>query len=431
MARRVPLVALFAADAISVTGNILALVAIPWFVLELTGSAALTGVTAFFSALASVLAAFFGGVLVDRIGFRRMSVLADLASAAAIAVIPLIQLTVGIQPWQLMILVFLGALLDAPGTAARSSMLPDLAHVAGTSLERATGLSQAVRRGSIFVGAPLAGVLIVVIGTQGVFILDAVSFVVSAALIGFLTPAIAYHEAPDQAGVEDAAPEASGAAEVARSGRRRYLDDLLVGVRFLWTDRLLRAIVLTVMVTNFLDSPLLSVVLPVYVYEVYGSSVDLGLLFGAFGAAALVGAIGYSIVGQRLPRRLTFATAFVVVGLPMWILAFQPSFAVALIAFLVIGIAAGPINPIISTVIFERVPRHMRGRVTSAVTAGAFVAIPLGMLVFGYVSEEFGVIAAVVLIASGYLAITLATFINPAYREMDRVRPPVAATVQG
>jgi predicted MFS family arabinose efflux permease len=352
-------------------------------------------------------------------------------------VIPLIQLTVGIQPWQLMILVFLGALLDAPGTAARSSMLPDLAHVAETSLERAAGLSQAVRRGSIFVGAPLAGVLIVLIGTQGVFILDAVSFVVSAALIGFLTPAIAYHEAPDQAGAEDAVPQASGAAEVnaaaetARSGRRRYLDDLLVGVRFLWTDRLLRAIVLTVMVTNFLDSPLLSVVLPVYVYEVYGSSVDLGLLFGAFGAAALVGAIGYSIVGQRLPRRLTFATAFVVVGLPMWILAFQPSFAVALIAFLVIGIAAGPINPIISTVIFERVPRHMRGRVTSAVTAGAFVAIPLGMLVFGYVSEEFGVIAAVVLIASGYLAITLATFINPAYREMDRVRPPVAATVQG
>ena len=128
--RRLPLFALFAADAISVTGNVLALVAVPWFVLELTGSAALTGITAFFSALASLLAAFFGGALVDRVGFRRMSVLADIASAAAIVAIPIIELTVGIEPWQLMILVFLGALLDAPGTAARSSMLPDLAELA-------------------------------------------------------------------------------------------------------------------------------------------------------------------------------------------------------------------------------------------------------------------------------------------------------------
>jgi MFS family permease len=345
-----------------------------------------------------------------------MSVVADIASAAAIAVIPLIHLTVGIEPWHLMIFVFLGALLDAPGTAARTSMLPDLAQLAGTSLERATGLSQAVRRGATFVGAPIAGVLILVVGTQGVLILDAVSFLVSAALIGLLTPPIAYHEASD----EPTADEPADGVTAARSGLRRYLDDLLVGLQFLWRDRLLRAIVLTIMVTNFLDSPLLLVVLPVYAFEVYGSSVDLGLLVGAFGLAALVGAVGYSFVGERLPRRLTFATAFVVVGLPIWTLALQPPFAVALIAFLVVGIAAGPINPIISTVMFERVPRHMRGRVTGAVTAGAWVAMPLGMLLFGFISEQFGVITAILIIAAGYLAITLATFVNPAYREMDR-----------
>src|SRR5688500_12975185 len=176
MGRRVPLLALYAADAISVTGNVMALVAIPWFVLELTGSAALTGVTAFFSTLAAVIAAFFGGTLVDRVGFRAMSVISDLASSLAIAAIPLLFLTVGVQPWMLMALVFLGALLDAPGTAARSSMLPDLATLSGTPIERAASVSQAVRRGAILVGAPLAGVLIVAIGTPGVLLLDAVSF---------------------------------------------------------------------------------------------------------------------------------------------------------------------------------------------------------------------------------------------------------------
>ncbi len=420
--RRLPLIALFAADAISVTGNVLALVAVPWFVLELTGSAALTGITAFFSALASLLAAFFGGALVDRVGFRRMSVLADIASAAAIVAIPIIQLTVGIEPWQLMILVFLGALLDAPGTAARSSMLPDLAELAQTPLERAAGLSQAVRRGAILVGAPIAGGLIVIIGTQGVFLIDAVSFLVSAVLIGVLTPAIAYHE-PSADEDAEAAAEAAAELESPRSGRRRYMDDLLIGLRFVWKDRLVRAIVLTVMVTNFLDSPLLGVVLPVYVKEVYGSSVELGLLFGIFGGAALLGAIGYGMIGPRLPRRLTFAVAFVIVGLPFWVLALQPPFGIALVAFFIVGLAAGPINPIISTVIFERVPRHVRGRVMSSITAAAFVAMPLGMLVFGFISQQFGVITAIVIIAASYLAVTLATFVNPAYREMDRPPP--------
>ena len=59
---RRPLVALLVADAISLTGNAMGFVAIPWFVLETTGSATLTGV---------------GGAIVDRLGFRRTSVLAD------------------------------------------------------------------------------------------------------------------------------------------------------------------------------------------------------------------------------------------------------------------------------------------------------------------------------------------------------------------
>jgi MFS family permease len=385
----------------------MALVAIPWFVLELTGSAALTGVAAFFSTLAAVVAAFFGGTLVDRVGYRAMSVISDVASAVAIAAIPAIHLSIGIEPWMLMALVFLGALLDAPGTSARFSMLPDLVTLAGMPLERATSLAQAVRRGATLVGAPLAGVLIVVIGTQGVLLLDAVSFLISAALVGLLIPSLKYHE---EAG-EDGEPPI----------KRSYLADLRAGLRFVWQDRLIRAIVLTIMLTNFLDSPLLSVVLPVYVHDVYGSSVDLGLLFGAFGGASLVGALVFGVIGPRLPKRLTFGIAFVLVGLPMWLLTLQPPFVLTLLVFVVIGLASGPINPIIGTVVLQRIPRSMRGRVNGTLTAGAFVAMPAGMLIAGFVSEQLGVVTTIVLIAAAYLVVTLSIFVNPAMREMDRV----------
>jgi MFS family permease len=116
--------ALYTADAISLTGNAVAQIAIPWYVLTTTGSATLTALVVFFNFVPIVLAVFFGGVVVDRLGFRAASIVADLASSAAVAAIPLLAATVGVEIWQLMILVFAGALLDAPGATARATLFP-------------------------------------------------------------------------------------------------------------------------------------------------------------------------------------------------------------------------------------------------------------------------------------------------------------------
>src|SRR5579871_2773212 len=66
-----PLFALFGANIISYIGDYLMILAIPWFVLQTTGSITETGITAFFSTLPTVLAAFFGSALVDRLGYKR------------------------------------------------------------------------------------------------------------------------------------------------------------------------------------------------------------------------------------------------------------------------------------------------------------------------------------------------------------------------
>ena len=181
--RRGPLFALFAANAISMSGNVAALVAIPWFVLETTGSASRTGLVAAAGLVPVIVSGFIGGALVDRLGYRRTSVIADLASSLAVAAIPILSVTVGIEFWQLVVLVFLGGLLDAPGTTARASLLPDVAADAGWSLERASGAAAVVERSSRLLGAPAAGVLIAIVGATSVLWIDAASFLVSAALI--------------------------------------------------------------------------------------------------------------------------------------------------------------------------------------------------------------------------------------------------------
>jgi MFS family permease len=397
--RRAPLYALFVADAISLSGNIVALVAIPWFVLQETGSAALTGLSGFFAFLPIVFAAFFGGVIVDRLGFRTTSVVADVASAAAVAAIPALHLTVGIELWQLFTLVFLGALLDAPGATARRALLPDLVELADMRMERATSIAQAIRQGSFLVGAPIGGLLVAVLGAPNTLWVDAATFLASAALIGMLAPVA----------VMAAREEATG-----------YFADLAEGIRFVWHDRLIRAVVLTVLVTNFLDAPLSPVILPVLVDAEFGSAKYLGLLLGVFGGAAVVGAAAFGAIGHRLPRRRTFVIAFFVTGIPYFALATTPELAVMLVVIAAFGISGAPLNPILQTVGYERIPVAMRGRVLGTVTAAAYSAIPLGILIGGLLIEAIGVGATLLAIGFGYFVVTAYGFFNPAFRAMDR-----------
>jgi predicted MFS family arabinose efflux permease len=400
---RLPLVALLTADAISLTGNAMGFVAIPWFVLETTGSAALTGVVAALTFAPTVLAAFFGGAIVDRLGFRRTSVLADVASGVTVAAIPLLHATIGIELWQLFVLVFLGALFDAPGATARRSLLPDLVALSGTRLERATGINGAIQRGSLLVGAPIAGLLVAAIGATNVLWLNAATFAVSALLVARFVPVLAPH------------PDAPAPG--------RYLSELLTGVRFIAREPLMRMLVLTVLVTNFLDAPF-PVVFPVFALEAFGSAVDLGVMLGVFGGAALVGSLAYSAVGHRLPRRQTFVFSFLLAALPYLGLSLLPSLPVTLVLMAAWGLASGPLNPLLATVAYERVPPHMRGRVLGATVAGAYLAIPAGALLGGLVVDRFGVGATLFGIGVCYLAVTSAGVFNPTLRQMDPVPNP-------
>lgn len=181
--RRFPLLALFCANSISLTGSTLTLVAIPWFVLQTTGSATQTALVSFIEVIAVVIAGALGGTLADRLGYKRISVLADLISGVTIALIPLLYNTVGLAFWQLLTLVFISAFFNAPGTVARTALLPELAVLATQPLERANATLQAIQRGARLLGAPLAGFLIAFLQTSAVLWLDAASFACSALLL--------------------------------------------------------------------------------------------------------------------------------------------------------------------------------------------------------------------------------------------------------
>jgi MFS family permease len=274
-------------------------------------------------------------------------------------------------------------------------------------MERATSAFDGVSRGARMVGAPLAGVLIAVLGPADVLLVDGATFLASAALLQLLVPS----SVRPGAAVEDPEP---------------YLSQLRSGLRYLKLDRLTGGITAMVLVTNLLDAAYSSVLVPVYAREVLHSSVALGLIGGVFGGGALLGTVLYGVVGPRLPRWPVYTVAFLVAGAPrFFLLGAEPPLAVILLGVAFTGVLCGAINPVLSAVSYERIPEAMQGRVFGATFAGATLGMPVGALAGGYAIEAFGLRAAIVGTGVVYLVTTLAPLLFPIWREMDAGRAVV------
>jgi predicted MFS family arabinose efflux permease len=280
---------------------------------------------------------------------------------------------------------------------ARKAMLPDLATIAEMPLERANAAYQAIMRGSRLLGAPLAGLLIATLGASAALWIDAATFAVSAAIVTLCIPTV----------------------QVAAETDDPYLRQIADGIRFIRRNRLIRVLVIAVAVTNAIDAPL-AVALPVFANEVYGNATALGLLIAASGAGALVGTFIYGWAGHRLARRRTFILGFIVAALTIWVMVLLPPLTVAVPAMFVGGIAAAPLNPILDTVFQERVPGHLRGRVFGTITATAWVAMPLGMLLGGVLLDRLGLQTSFAIIAAVYLIATVSMLFSRTLHEMDR-----------
>jgi MFS family permease len=142
----------------------------------------------------------------------------------------------------------------------------------------------------------------------------------------------------------------------------------------------------------------------------------------------MLGALAYGLVGHRLSRRGTFVTLFVFASLQLWAFALYLPLPALLTVIFVCSVGAGPLNPILDAVAYEHIPADMRGRVLGTITAGAWLAMPLGVLLGGVFTEQLGVRAVLVVIALAYLATTLSMAALPAMRGMDRRMPALGTT---
>ena len=391
--RRIPLIANLTAAFFSLGGNAIALVAIPIIALTQTGSPLAAGVVGVFATVPLVIGGAFGGVLVDRFGYRASSIVADLASALTVLAIPVLHATVGLPFGALLALVFLGGLLDPPGDTAKTSITPDLAALARTPIARAAGAQSAVQRTATMVGAGAAGALVALLGPMPALVVDAGGFLISALLVLCFVPRrVAASDALDIDGAHERT-DASGGGFVA-------------GIRFVVTSPLLRAIVVLVTLTNAIDAAGVMVLKPLYATEVLGDPALLGFMVGCFAAGALAGSALFGVVGHRFSGRVMFATCFVLAGAPPYLaMAAGAPVPVLLPVLAASGLAAGALNPMIATAMYGLIPNGMRARVFGATTAGVAATMPLGAFLGGFAAEQFGIVPTLVVCGLLYVAL--------------------------
>ncbi|BCB81450.1 macrolide resistance MFS transporter Mrx(A) [Phytohabitans flavus] len=389
---------LLAAEGVSFIGTRMSFVALPWFVLVTSGSAARTGIVAFAEMLPYVLVCAFGGPLLDRLGHRRVSVLGDLGSAVAVAAIPLLHHGPGLSYGGLVAIVTLLGTLRGFGDSAKRVLLPRTIATAGINVTRATSLHDGLFRLSTLLGPPAAGLLVTAFDATVVLLIDAASFGVAAVLIAVLVPG----------------------AEAERR-HEPYLRALRAGWQFIGRDRLLLGLAVMIFVTNLIDQSYSAVLAPVWARDVAGSATALGLLFGLFGVGAVAGSLVFAVVAPRLPRYGTFVIGMLIGGAPRFVaLALGGDTWVVYAVVLLAGFSIAGVNPVLSAMQYERVPEAMRARVLGITLAIAWGGIPLGALLGGWSVEWLGLTVSLLLFGALYLAVTLAPLALPEWREMDR-----------
>jgi MFS family permease len=435
MSTRKPLYGWLTAEAISLTGTRVSMIALPWFVLTTTGSETKTGLVALAELTPLVLLKVLGGPIIDRVGPRRVSIGCDLASVVAVGAIPLLH-ALGWLTFPLFLgLVAVAGALRGPGDGAKQALVPVLVEKASVPMERATGLGSTVERTASMLGSVFAGGLVAVIGPANALVVDAVSFGLSALVLGWATRVLVEDRVPAgpaadagqyDAGQYDAGqPEASGVAAAAlvepAEPSTPYLTSLREGWDFLRRDRLLLGIALMVAVTNLLDLAYAGLLVPVWARESGGGAGAIGLLFGVFGGASALGAMAAAAWGARLPRFRTYLLAFLICGSPrFFILGFDTPLWAVLAFAVVAGFGGGFINPVLGAVMFERIPEHLMGRVTSLSSSMCFALMPFGGLLGGLLVGQLGLAAAMFICGAAYFVATMAPAVDPTWREMDR-----------
>ena len=383
MKKKLPVVLHQLSNFASGLGNSIVMITIPWLILEETGSPAFAGLVAAISALPGLLISPIGGWLVDHVGRRTVSIGADLLSAVAVVAFPIVSLTSELSSSSILIIAVIGAIFDPAGYTARKTLLADVAKSSEIKLDRLNGIHEGFMGVSWIFGPAVGAGLISTVGAVNSFWVAGSLFIFAALSIAFLR-------------VGNLGKDVRVLAEKMGEKSDR---SLRVGFQVLWNDKLLRTITISILIIAAVYLPTETVVLSTY-FEGLDQPASLGIVISALAAGSAVGSFGYGWLSARLSRKNLVRATLIGTAVSILPMAFLPPLPILVVAGFFLGLSWGPFNPLVSTLIQQRVPADQQGRVFGVQTAVFYAAPPLGMVLAGLSVESLGVSVTYIVLAA-------------------------------
>lgn len=351
---------LLGAFTVSTVGDWLYRLALPFLVLELTGSAIGAGLAYAVEYAPYVFFSMLGGVAADRFDRRRLLILADLGSALIVGMLAAL-VTAGVDAvWLVFVVAFAVSSIRPFYHPAFQSILPSLVPAEG--LTRANARIQSIESVLSFAGPVLGGAVIAAVGTSNALWLNAVSFLLSAlAIVGI------------RAAVARARP----------IGHTRIWQDLREAVAYLRGDRVTLWASLLMAGTN-VGLLMIEANLIFYLVRLRGLPVAaVGIVFAAFGVGAVLGAMSAPWLCRRFPPGHLIITGMIGAGLMTALLGVLPGLVGTALAWGAVGTFVMLLVVTWFSLRQQIVPQRLLGRVVALSRMLSFATIPPAAAVGG------------------------------------------------
>jgi MFS family permease len=381
--------------SISYLGDQFTIIALLWFVLQLTGSGVAVGLVILCFDLPGVVTGAILGRLLDRYQPRLVMGCDNLARAAIIAAIPTLYALGSLQLWHVFVLALLAGALSPATTAGVRAFVPHL--VDDADLDRANALTATSLQFSYLAGPLAAGFVVARLGGPWALFIDAVSFLLMGLLVLTLpaitrTPRIAQHAAA-----------------------QRWL-----GFGALFSLRYVPALTLLALVFFFSYGPL-EAALPVYSGQALRANADgFGLLWTGFGVGAFAGVLTLTRLSHRWRPSIALPMIAVLWGALLCPLFFIHQLPLAMLFLGLAGASWAPYTPMETTLLQRLIPAEIRGQVFGARYSLVVAAAPLGAAVGGVLLQYLS--APLVIAISGIACILagLGGLASPSLRQLQQ-----------
>ena len=357
----------FVGQLVSVSGTWMQMIALAWFVVDLTRSPIAVGILAFCRFIPFTLFGLAAGVLADRFDNRRLMMATQAAAMAVSVALAVLALTGAAALWHVYLLAALGGtatVFDAPARHALTFQM-----VGRDELPNAVALNATLFNASRIVGPALAGVLIAAAGAGACFLLNAVSFLAVLGALALMRPA----ELHPVERSETRPTMLRGAREGLAYARR---------TRVVWVTLVITTVLSTIGF-NF------NVLVPVLARETLDAGPQVfGSLSASFGAGALAGALLTAWTGRASWKALLAGTAGF--GISVLVLAPMTTVAAAAALLFAAGVCFILWNSNTQSILQLTAPDHLRGRVLSLFLLAFAGLAPLGGLLAGWLAHVGG-----------------------------------------